>query len=119
VLLVVDDEAAPRSVTARMLMTAGYLVLTAASGDEALRILRDNPSRAVQLVIADLSMPAMGGVELANRGTQAVKRANATMNAVTWLAGSSTGLANGHSRQQEKSQALAAHLANTTISAGH
>jgi CheY-like chemotaxis protein len=65
VLLVVDDEDVPRSVTARMLAATGFLVLTAASGDEALRIVDSEPG--VQLVVADVSMPRMNGLELAER----------------------------------------------------
>jgi len=67
VLLVVDDDDLARNVTARMLMTAGYLVLTAASGDDALRIVEDDLSGAVELVIADVMMPGMNGPEVAQR----------------------------------------------------
>jgi len=49
-----------------MLMTAGYLVLTAASGDVALRIVEDDLSGAVELVIADVMMPGMNGPEVAS-----------------------------------------------------
>jgi two-component system, cell cycle sensor histidine kinase and response regulator CckA len=66
VLLVVDDEDLPRSVTARMLVAAGYRVLTASSAAEALKLLED-PAVAVRLVITDLKMPGMGGRELAER----------------------------------------------------
>lgn len=66
-LLVVDDDDLTRNVTARMLMTAGYLVLTAASGDDALRIVEDDLSGAVELVIADVMMPGMNGPEVAER----------------------------------------------------
>ena len=66
-LLVVDDDDLARNVTARMLMTAGYLVLTAASGDDALRIVEDDLSGAVELVIADVMMPGMNGPEVAER----------------------------------------------------
>jgi two-component system, cell cycle sensor histidine kinase and response regulator CckA len=67
VLLVVDDDDLTPNVTARMLMTAGYLVLTAASGDDALRIVEDDLSGAVELVIADVMMPGMNGPEVAER----------------------------------------------------
>jgi two-component system cell cycle sensor histidine kinase/response regulator CckA len=66
VLLVVDDEELPRSITARMLVAAGYRVLTASSAAQALQLIED-PSVAVRLVIADLKMPGMGGRELAER----------------------------------------------------
>ena len=48
-----------------MLALAGYEVLTAASGDEALSIL-EGPG-AIRLVITDIRMPAMDGTELARR----------------------------------------------------
>jgi CheY-like chemotaxis protein len=66
VLLVVDDEELPRSVTARMLVAAGYRVLTASSAAQALELMED-PSVAVRLVITDLKMPGMDGRELAER----------------------------------------------------
>lgn len=63
-LLVVDDEPVPCTVTARMLRAAGFLVRTAASGDEALRIVE---SEGVRLVVTDIAMPGMNGLELAER----------------------------------------------------
>lgn len=63
-LLVVDDEDLARRVTARMLRAAGFIVLTAATGAEALR-LAENES--VRLVVTDVVMPGMNGVELAER----------------------------------------------------
>jgi CheY-like chemotaxis protein len=67
VLLVVDDEEPPCTVTARMLALAGYTVLTAASGVEALRILDTEKPGSIRLVITDIKMPTMDGTELARR----------------------------------------------------
>jgi CheY-like chemotaxis protein len=67
VLLVVDDEDLSCSATARMLMLGGYLVLTASSGDEALRIVRSQRPGRIDLVITDINMPGMNGLELADR----------------------------------------------------
>jgi two-component system, cell cycle sensor histidine kinase and response regulator CckA len=67
VLLVVDDDDAVCRVTARMVTAAGFVVVTATSGDEALRLLKNGYAKAVRLVIADLSMPGMSGPELAER----------------------------------------------------
>lgn len=63
-VLVVDDEASIRDLSAAILSRSGYRVLTAANGHEALGLFR---SRAVEisLVVIDLFMPEMDGSELA------------------------------------------------------
>jgi two-component system cell cycle sensor histidine kinase/response regulator CckA len=63
-VLVVDDEPAIRGVAHRVLTTAGYQVVTAASGDEALRLLGD-PELTVNMVLTDLVMPGMTGTAFA------------------------------------------------------
>jgi DNA-binding NtrC family response regulator len=60
-ILVVDDEPAMRAGMARVLAAAGYQVLTAASGAEALGMMA---SRPVNLAILDMKMSGMDGVEL-------------------------------------------------------
>lgn len=60
-MLVVDDVPSVRSVQRAILTAAGYRVLTAADGTEALATLR---SRPIELVITDLEMPHMDGIEL-------------------------------------------------------
>ncbi len=64
-VLVVDDDRGVRRLTARMLRTQGYQVYEAASGQEALRALKDEPS--IQLVVTDIVMPEMHGLDLADR----------------------------------------------------
>jgi len=61
-ILVVDDEAHIVQVVALKLRNAGFEVETAGDGDEALAFLA---SRGVDLVVTDLQMPAMSGIELA------------------------------------------------------
>ena len=62
VYLVVDDFEVMRQVTAGQLRTLGVeTVLTATNGIDALRILR---REHVDLVMSDLSMPVMSGLEL-------------------------------------------------------
>jgi len=63
-ILVVDDEEEVREILAESLMDFGYLVLTAASGEEALPVLVQD--RSVALVITDVRMPGMSGLELAD-----------------------------------------------------
>ena len=59
-ILVADDEAHLRDVARKILSARGYRVHTAASAEEALRVLRDRKGR-VDLVILDIGMPGMGG----------------------------------------------------------
>jgi CheY-like chemotaxis protein len=62
-VLVVDDEPAVRLVVSRILSDAGYRVITAMSGEDALRTART--SGPVHVLVTDLRMPIMNGVELA------------------------------------------------------
>lgn len=75
VILCVDDD--PKALMARRLVlsTAGYDVLTASSGEDALRILR---RRDVDLVIADAFLPRFTGGEI----TKAIKNYNPTIRVV-------------------------------------
>jgi PAS domain S-box-containing protein len=59
-LLLVDDEEPVRTLGAEMLELAGYTVLTAASGREALETYGQHKNE-ISLVILDLVMPEMGG----------------------------------------------------------
>jgi len=63
-VLVVDDQAAIREVVHRVLTTAGYRVVTAAQGDEVIRLLED-PGLAFDLILTDVVMPHMTGTALA------------------------------------------------------
>jgi two-component system KDP operon response regulator KdpE len=63
-VLVVDDEAQITRVLRTTLSSHGYNVRTAGDGDEALEVMR---SWAPDLVITDLAMPNMGGLELCKR----------------------------------------------------
>jgi PAS domain S-box-containing protein len=64
VILLVDDDGDVRSVAAAMLEAAGYKVLEADGGDAALQSLERQPGR-IALLIADIAMPGMSGVEVA------------------------------------------------------
>ncbi len=60
-ILVVDDEAIQRDIVKDILEDEGYEVLTSGSGPEALEQIRRSP---VDVVLSDLRMPGMDGVEL-------------------------------------------------------
>ncbi len=59
--LVVDDEPRLRHVLRRLMESDGFACAEAASGLEALSVLRE---RAVTVVLTDLRMPQMDGIEL-------------------------------------------------------
>jgi len=61
-ILLVDDEELVRNGTADMLRDIGYEVLTAASGAEALMLLRSGAE--INLLVTDYLMPGMNGVDL-------------------------------------------------------
>ena len=61
-VLVVDDNSEAQETLRENLEPAGYEVLVAANGREALALLADQT--APQLLIVDLLMPVMGGLEL-------------------------------------------------------
>ncbi len=59
-ILVVDDDQQIRRVMRKMLVAQGYAVNDARSGEEALDVLRRGRH---DLVVLDLAMPGMGGLE--------------------------------------------------------
>ena len=65
-ILLVDDQENVRRLTARSLRQSGYQVLEAGDGQEALKLLTQDPKR-VRLLLTDVSMPGMDGRELARR----------------------------------------------------
>jgi PAS domain S-box-containing protein len=70
-LLVVEDEAALLQVAQLVLTKAGYRVLTAANGAEAVDLYAKQP-RSIQAVLLDMLMPVMGGAQT----VQALRRLN-------------------------------------------
>lgn len=62
-ILIVDDEQDIRDIARLLLESAGYMVLCAEDGRTALKLIEDE---RVDLVVTDMLMPEMDGVELIN-----------------------------------------------------
>ena len=63
-LLLVEDEAALRNVCRVYLESKGYTVLEAGNGKEAMKMCQSY-DRPIHLLITDIVMPGLGGLELA------------------------------------------------------
>ena len=59
---VVEDEREVRELACEFLTAAGYRVLTAQDGGEALETAK-RLGKSIQAVLADMVMPKMGGTE--------------------------------------------------------
>ena len=66
-ILFIEDDPAVRTLTERILRTAGYHVLAGVDGYHALEIVRANSG--ISLLVTDVIMPGMNGRQLANRIT--------------------------------------------------
>jgi CheY-like chemotaxis protein len=64
-VLVVDDEQAIRQIVRYILERAGYHVIEAGGGAEAIALL--DAGEPIDLLVADLEMPEMKGAEMARR----------------------------------------------------
>ncbi len=65
-LLLAEDEPAVREFTRQLLEEAGYCVTAATNGVDALERMRES-AEEYDLLVTDVAMPEMGGVELAQR----------------------------------------------------
>ncbi len=63
-VLVVDDEPEVRKLVAAMLVRNGYKVLSADSGENAIRLFRNNPD--TELLLTDVVAPGMSGPMIAD-----------------------------------------------------
>ena len=65
-ILLVEDEPAVRQLFSQALSRTGYRVYEARNGQEAIKVF-DQHGDAIDLLLTDLRMPFMGGVELARQ----------------------------------------------------
>jgi two-component system, cell cycle sensor histidine kinase and response regulator CckA len=65
-ILVVDDEADVCELARDCLVAAGYRILEARDGEEALRVAEGH-TEPIHLLLTDVIMPGLNGVELAGR----------------------------------------------------
>jgi two-component system cell cycle sensor histidine kinase/response regulator CckA len=63
-VLVVDDEPEVRKLVAAMLVRNGYKVLSADTGENAIRLFRNNPD--TELLLTDVVAPGMSGPMIAD-----------------------------------------------------
>lgn len=63
-LLVVEDDDSIRETVGEALRAEGYEVTTCADGSEALSLFTDEPSQHVDLLVLDLMLPGLGGLDL-------------------------------------------------------
>jgi CheY-like chemotaxis protein len=66
-LMIVDDDPEVRAIVAEFLEDFGYHVLQADGGAQALDLLAGSPD--LRMIITDIRMPEMSGIELANVAT--------------------------------------------------
>jgi CheY-like chemotaxis protein len=66
VILVVDDEPLILNIARTVLEREGYFILTAANGEEALLLSQAYPG-TIQLLLTDIIMPGISGLELSQR----------------------------------------------------
>ena len=111
-ILVVDDESAFREVLSYCLETRGFRVLQAANGREALARLEDTLGE-VSLVVTDIVMPAMDGLELAAE----LGREGSSIGVLTPVLGRQTAGASA-SNVEEVYRALGAHEAGLVAAWG-
>lgn len=63
-IFLIDDEDPIRMFAARALENKGYKVLQASSGEDALKVIANYQDKPIDLIISDVMMPGMNGVEL-------------------------------------------------------
>ena len=63
-LLIVEDDETIRETVGDTLRSEGFEVLTLGNGADALRLLNDQSTGEIDLIVLDLMLPGMGGLDL-------------------------------------------------------
>ena len=79
-VLIAEDNAVNRELLCELLELRGYTVVEASDGEEALRILEENPP---QLLLLDIGMPVMDGFAVIRRIRESPRLAGLSVVAVT------------------------------------
>jgi CheY-like chemotaxis protein len=66
-VLIIEDDSGVRETLAELLSDEGYRVEVAASGSTAMSLLRDHPAERPSLILLDLMMSDMDGIEFRRR----------------------------------------------------
>ncbi|MGQ9636338.1 MAG: ATP-binding protein [Thermodesulfobacteriota bacterium] len=66
-ILIVEDESGVRELILRVLKDRGYQVFSASNGEDALRKVREERTRKIDLLVTDVVMPSMSGKQLSDR----------------------------------------------------
>ena len=69
-ILLAEDEPLVRTLMAQVLRDQGYQVWEAENGEEALELFQTMEQESVDILLTDVVMPHMGGIELAQRITE-------------------------------------------------
>jgi PAS domain S-box-containing protein len=108
-ILVVEDEPALRLVARKILENAGYTVLVAASGDEALTVFR-RAVTPIHLLLTDVVMPGMSGPTLVGR-----VREEGGRTPILYTSGYADDALTGESGRDERIHFLAKPYTGTTL----
>ncbi len=73
-ILLIDDEPDVRDSLKTLLEAAGHEVITAVSGSEALKYLKNGTSKSISLMLVDYSMPGMNGEEFLRKAWSEERR---------------------------------------------
>jgi CheY-like chemotaxis protein len=66
-ILLAEDEPMVRAIVATTLRDQDYTILEATNGVEALQVAQEHTAAGIQLLISNIVMPQMDGIELATR----------------------------------------------------
>ena len=63
-VLVVEDDQSIREIAAEVLETEGFRVLSCSNGADALKLITNEASAPIDLLVLDLMLPGLGGLDL-------------------------------------------------------